>query len=261
MGYTPFAMELRDIKYLKSLNPIEFLNKPSKVTVEFLAKFTKDPSFVALIKQMRSYYNYPENGIDLKPFIGKNFSDTLTEENILLKDTLYLNADRLRERVGLNSDFTQQLYLLIYFNSFIDVDYYEGFITDKVDFAVTKKQIIPKLLDYKQEVATIFIPYTMSFNTFIKQAKEVWNNLQDEIDKNLTDNPYELRLHKNTELAVEISRLKDTENKTFSEISQELFSKSDGTNEKLSDEKYIKKLYYDYKMLWLKPQTPGVPKS
>lgn len=254
-------MELRDIKYLKSLNPIEFLDKPSKVTVEFLAKFTKDPNFVALIKQMRSYYNYPETGIDLTPFVGKNFSDTLTEENVLLKDTLYLSADRLRENVGLNSDFTQQLYLLIYFNSFIDVDYYEGFITDKVDFAVTKKQIIPKLLDYKQEVATIFIPYTMSFNTFIKQAKEVWNNLQDEIDKNLTDNPYELRLHKNTELAVEITRLKDTENKTFSEISQEIFSKTDGTNEKLSDEKYIKKLYYDYKMLWLKPKPPEVPKS
>lgn len=69
-------MELRNIKYLKSLNPIEFLDKHSKVNAKFLAKFTKDPNFVALIKQMRNYYNYPKNGIDLTPFIGKNLQIT-----------------------------------------------------------------------------------------------------------------------------------------------------------------------------------------
>jgi len=255
-------MVINDIKYLKSLNPIEFLDKPAKETLEYLPKLLENPNFVDFVKHMRIYYKYPETGIDLTPYIGKNFFDLVTEENEILRDSLYLTADNLRSRMNLHPSFTQQLYLLMFYNSIIDIDFYEGFITeDTVDFAVTKKQIVSKLLDYKHEVATVFIPYTLSFNAFTKATKEIWNKMQDEMDKNLTDNPYELRLHKNTELAIEITRLRETENKTFAEISQKLYSKSSGENESISDEKYIKKLYYDYKMLWLKPQTPEVPKS
>lgn len=261
MGYTPIAMVINEIKYLKSLNPIEFLDKPVKETLEYLPKLLENPNFVDFVKQMRIYYKYPETGIDLKPFVGLNFFDLVTEKNEILRDALYLSADNLRTLMNLHPSFTQQLYLLMFYNSIIDIDYYEGFITDTVDFAVTKKQIISKLLDYKHEVATVFIPYNLSFNAFSKATKEIWNKMQDEMDKNLTDNPYELRLHKNTELAIEITRLRENENKTFAEISQELYAKSTGENDSISDEKYIKKLYYDYKMLWLKPQTPEVPKS
>lgn len=254
-------MVLTDIKYIKSLNPLEFLDKPSKETLEYLPKLLEDQNFVDIIHHIRLYYNFPKTGIDLIPFIGLNFFDLVTEKNEILKDALYLNADNLRIRMNLHPSFTQQLYLLMYYNSIIDMDYYDGFIADTVDFAVTKKQIISKLMDYKHEVATVFIPYNMSFNAFNKAIKEIWNKLQDDMSSNLSDNPYEIRLHKNTELALEITRLRENDNKTFAEISQELYSKYGEKDERLSDEKYVKKLYYDYKMLWLKPQDIKVPKS
>lgn len=254
-------MVLTDIRYIKSLNPLEFLEKPSKETLEHLPKLLENPNFVDIVHQIRLYYNFPETGIDLTPFLGQNFFDLVTEKNEILRDALYLNADNLRIRMNLHPSFTQQLYLLMYFNSIIDIDYYDGFITDTVDFAVTKKEIVSKLLDYKHEVATVFIPYNLSLNAFNKATKEIWDRLQEDMDKNLTDNPYELRLHKNTELALEITRLRENSKKSFAEIAQEIYSKSDGKDEKLSDEKYIQKLYYDYKMLWLKPQDIKTPKS
>lgn len=243
-------MELRDLKFLKSINPIEFIDKPSRETVEFVAKFLNNPEYKALIVKIRTNFKFPETGLDLTPFVGMNLTDLPLEQTILLKDSLYVYADNLRERMNLPESFIQQIYLLLFFNTMIDVDWYEGFITDKVEFAVTKKQIVSKLFDYKHEVGAIFIPYNLSFNIFMKQAKEVWKNLQAEMNSNLTDNPYELRIHQNTELAMKITTLKEEKELTFSKIAETIFPEN---HPRFGDEAYVKKLYYEYQAMWKPP--------
>lgn len=243
-------MELSSIKYLKSLCPIEFIDKPSKLTVEFLGKFLSNPFYKDFIEKIRVQNGFPETGIDLTPFVGKDFNNLPLEQTILIKDSLYLLADNLRTRMNLPENFLQQVYLLLFFNTIIDVDWYEGFITDRVDFAVTKKNISAKLYEYSHEVGAIFIPFNLSFNSFMKQAKDIWIKLQTEMDNNLTDNPYELRIHKNTELAMEIITLKEEKKLTFSKIAETIFPEN---HERFGDELYVKKLYYEYQALWKIP--------
>jgi len=252
-------MDFRNLHFLKSLNPIEFLEKPSKESVDFVQKILNTPDFIDFLTNIRAKYNFPDEGMDLTQFTGKNFDEIPLENTEILKTTLYFLADTLRKRLNLATDFTQQIFLLLFFNSIIDVKYYEGFITDKIEFVVTKKQITSKLFDFKYEVGAILVPFNMSFNMFIKQVKPLWKDMQDEMNKNLTVNPYEIKVRKNTELAVEIIRLKDKENMTFPEIADKLYSASDGTNEKLGKEEYIKKLYYEYKLIWEYPLNQQKP--
>lgn len=249
-----------EIRYLKSLNPIEFLDKPSKETVEFIAKFIQNTHYKDFIGKIRKQSNFPEAGIDLAPFTGKNFDELPLEQSILFGDSLYLLADNLRVKMNLPKSFLPQVFLVVFFNSIVDVNYYEGFVSDRVDFAVTKKSISARLFDFEHEIGAIFIPYNLTFNTFEKQAKEIWEKLQKEMDENLTDNPYELRLHKNTELAMKITELKDNQNMSFPEITDKIYTESEGTDEKLAKEEYIKKLYYEYKAMWEIPLNQQKPK-
>ena len=245
-------MELNDLKFLKSLNPIEFVDKPSKETTEFVAKFVNNPEYKDLIVKLRVYAKFPETGLDLTPFVGVNFDRLPLEQTILLKDSLYIYVDNLRERMGLPENFNQQIYLLLFFNTIIDVDWYEGFISEKVDFAVTKKQTVSKLFDYKHEVGVIFIHYNVSFNVFKKQVKKIWKNLQTDMNNNLPSNPYTLRLHQNTELAMKITHLKEEKELTFLKISENIFPEN---HPRFGDEVYVKKLYYEYQAMW---KTPAV---
>jgi hypothetical protein len=253
LEYTPDAMDFRNLHFLKSLNPIEFLDSPSKETKEFVAKIANSPVFQDYLITIRGKYNFPEDGMDLTRYTGQNFRDLPLENSEILKPTLYFLADILRERLHLASDFTEQIYLLLFHNSIIDVNYYEGFITDKLDYAVTKKQIIDKVLDSKYEVGAVIVPFSMSYETFKKQVKQIWKAFKNNMDEIVFENPYQLKLHKNTELAMEITRLKDKENMTFPQIADKLFAESDGINEKISKEEYIKKLYYEYQLIWELP--------
>ena len=243
-------MELNDLKFLKSLNPIEFIDKPSKDTVEFIGLFLSNPEYKDLIVKLRLYSKFPETGLDLTPFVGLNFNDLPLEQTVLLKDSLYIYADNLRERMGLPESFNQQLFLLLFFNTMIDCDWYEGFISEKVDFAVTKKQIVSKLFDYKHEIGVIFIPYNLSFNAFVKQTKEIWEKLQTDMNNNLPTNPYTLRLHQNTELAIKITHLKEEKGLTFSKISETVFPEN---HPRFGDEAYVKQIYYEYQAMWKPP--------
>lgn len=242
-----------ELTYLKSLNPIEISEKPSKETLELAAKLINNPEFKEFIKLLRTAYKFPENGLDLKPFVGKNFDDLPIEKAETLKLTLSLFASELITRMNLNPEFLNQIYLLVFFNSFIDLKYFEGLFSDKVDFAVTKTEAVCKIMGYKHEVATLIIPYNIKYEEFKKQTKKLWNKMQDEMDKNLSTDPYKIKLHENTELAMKITQLKEIDKLTFKQITEKLYSESDGKNEKLSKEEYIKDVYFDYKRLWNSP--------
>ncbi|NMB70391.1 hypothetical protein GYA27_04295 [candidate division WWE3 bacterium] len=242
-----------EITYLKSLNPIELVEKPTKETIELVAKLVNNPKFKEFIKLLRTAYKFPDNGLDLKPFVGKNFDDLPIEKAETLKLSLNLFAGELITRMNLNPEFLNQLYLLVFFNSFIDLKYFEGLFSDKVDYAVTKKESVCKIMDYKHEVATFIIPYNIKYEEFKRQTRKLWNTMQDEMDEHLSTDPFKIKLHENTELAMKITRLKEEENMTFKQITEKLYSESDGKNEKLSKEEYIKDVYFDYKKLWNSP--------
>lgn len=242
-----------EITYLKSLNPIELVNKPSKDTLELVAKLINNPEFKGFITLLRTAYKFPENGLDLKPFVGRNFDDLPLEKAETLKLTLNIFASELIIRMNLNPEFLNQLYLLVFFNSFIDLKYFDGLFSDKVDYAVTKKEAVCKIMDSKHEVAIFILPYNIKYEEFKKQSKKVWNKMQDEMDKHLSSDPYKIKLHDNTELAMKIAVLKEKEKMSFNKIAEKLYSESDGKDEKISKEEYIKDVYYDYKKLWNSP--------
>lgn len=241
------------IRYLKSLNPIKLVEKPSRETQELVARLVNNPEFKEFIRLLRTTYKFPEDGLDLTPFVGKNFDDLPIEKAKILKISLYVFANELIVRMNLNPEFLQQIYLLVFFNSFIDLRYFDGLFSDKVDFAVTKKESVCKIMDYKHEVATFIIPYNIKYEEFKKQSKKLWNTMQDEMDKHLSKDPYKNKLHDNTELAMRIIELKEKDKLTFSQITNKIYMESDGKDEKLSKESYIKDTYYDYKKLWNSP--------
>lgn len=246
-------MTLKDITVLKSINPITVLNHPSKKTIEYLAKLLQEPEYNNFLKIIHLHGNIPEEGFDIKKYIGKNFFKIPAFNNKLILYSLQNTAHDLSKNVGLSDDFNTQILLLLFFNAFIDVEFFDGYITTPVQFILGKKNITSQLFDYPQDVGAIIIPFSMSKTSLIKWIRDDrnWKNIQDQIDNNLTTNPYLLRLHKNTELALEIVDLKDNKKLTFSKISN-LLSDKYPDDDRLKSENGIKKIYYDYKEMWNK---------
>jgi hypothetical protein len=240
----------KDIVYLKSVTPITVINKPSKKTIEYMAKMLQDfNSEFGSIEEFRSKLNIPEKGLDIKPFIGKNFSDIPGFDNELAVYALKSQVNQIRSEFGLSNDFIDQLLLLFYFNAFIDVEYFEGFITQPINFTVGKKNIAASMFDYSQEVGAIVIPFHISQNKLIQWIEKNWQTISKQMDEYLTEDPYMMRMHKNTELALEIFQLKEKEKLSFSEITNYLSDKYP-VNEQVTSEEWVKKQYYQYKQLW-----------
>ncbi len=62
-------MSVIDITILKSVSPITVLDKPSKKTIEFLAKLTQEATFKTYFESVRELNNFPKNGLPIKEFI------------------------------------------------------------------------------------------------------------------------------------------------------------------------------------------------
>lgn len=245
-------MKLADITILKSISPITILEPPSPKTKEALAMFLSDPRFILYVEKTRKMYNQPENGIDIKPFIDHNFNDLPYVNNEFVLPALNILADVMRREVGLADDFTQQLMLLIFFNAIIDVEYFDGFISQPIQFLLNRSVIASEMFKYPHEVGAILIPFNISQNKLVGWIEDNWENIKKQMDDNLTTNPYMLKTHRNTELALEIIDLKDKQKKTFKEVASILTDKYPDDPRVCADE-WVKKIYYDYKHLWNTP--------
>lgn len=244
-------MTLKDITILKSIAPITILDKPSKQTIEYLAKIIQEPKFNDFLEALHLQCNFPKEGISIKNFVGMNFNELPVISNRLIRLSLENATHELCKSIGISDEFNTPMLLLFFFNAFIDIDYFEGFITEPIKFILGRKNIASSMFDYTHEVGAIIIPFNMSQNTLLKwvKNKKNWSNIQKQMDDNLTTDPYLLRLHLNTEIALEIVDMKDNKGMSYFNIANEL-AKTYPNDIRVKDGEWIKKTYKDYKQLW-----------
>lgn len=245
-------MSVKDITILKSVDPITILDTPpSKKTTLLLAMITQEPQMLNFIEIMHQQTKFPKD-TTIKELVGINFSEIpLLNEFILTPIQMF--SDMFCTQLGITGDFKIQIALLIFFNAFIDLDYFEGFITKPVEFVLGKANIAAATHNYSYEIGAIFIPYDTNQTQFIKWVKQNWSKIQEQMDDNLTTNPYQLGSFKNIDLSLEIIELKEKKKMSFSKIASYLYEKYPD-DERVSSEIWVKKNYYSTKLLLAAPQ-------
>lgn len=67
-------MNVQEITVLKLIEPITVLDKPSKLTIETLAKFINMPIFPQFVAITRKQYGVPENGMSIQYYFSFRLS-------------------------------------------------------------------------------------------------------------------------------------------------------------------------------------------
>lgn len=239
-------MTTSDICILKSTEPLTFIENPSKETFEYLAKLSQNSEFSEFIKTTRSQFGITDKGLDIKPYVGQNLYDLPYVSNQFVISALQIVVNDLKGKLGFSDDFIPQLILLVFFNAIVDVKHFEGFITKPIQFILGKKHIASEMFHYPYEVGAILIPFNISQNKLGKWIKDNWATIKKQMDENLTANPYILRMHKNTEIGMEIVEMRDEQKLSFPKITN-LLSKKYLEDERTTSEEWVKKIYKDYK--------------
>jgi hypothetical protein len=249
-------MTIKDIIILKSVAPIEILEKPSQKTIEALGKLVTDPQFTIIREAMRKAYNVPPNGYDIKQFIGQKYSNLpLVNDDTAINMLLFM-ANSMRGEMDFADDFLPQLVLLFFFNAMIDSEYFKGFISRPIKFILGRANIAATMVNYPFEVGAILIPHTISQNTLTEWLKNNWSVIDKQLGDNLPGDPFGQKIHKNMEKAIEIIDLKDNKKYSYAKISTTLVDKYPD-DELYADVAWIKKTYFDYKKLL--NSTPILP--
>jgi hypothetical protein len=248
-------MTIKDIIILSSITPLTVIDKPSEKTVELLAKIITDPEYLKFVGLLRQQYNFPKEGLSIKAFIGKNLMDYPPFNNEYIISTFKAISDNLCRNMGITSDFHIQMILLMLFNAFVNLESFGGSISKPIQFIVGKKNIAGATHDYSYEIGAIIIPYNTTKNKLIEWIRQNWSNIDKQIGDNLETNPYLLRVHRNTTLALEIIELKEEKKMTFPEIATYLFTKYPD-DERVADETWVKDNYYTHKLLLNLPIKP-----
>ena len=241
-------MEFSRIFYLKSIEPIQIIKEADKETYEYVAKLQQDDKLLDCIRKLK--ITAPNIPIDIKQFEGQNLYDLEIMQNDFVKLPLDFTIDHILSEVGLSKEFHLQLFLLTYFNSIIDIKYYEGFVPKDIDFVVGNKSIINHVYDSPYELCSLNIPFVTSQRGLIRYIKENWENMEKQMNNNLSQNPYVKRIHTNTKIGIDIAELKDTQNKAYSEIADILEPKYIQEYPNIVDEAWVKKTYQDFKKMF-----------
>ena len=229
--------------FLKSIAPITIEDLPSKESIEFAAQF------IVGLEDIRKQNQIPENGLDIKQFIGTDLFDPMIGDYNLLLSTLRIFANNLKGTTGFDDSVVDQVLLLTYFNACIDLRCFTGFISQPMQFIVGRKNIASTIVDYPKEVGAILIPFIVNRTTLIQWIKNNWESMDKQINENFTANPFIIKTHKTTELLSEIYDLKDNKNMSFPQIASELTDKYPDNPHVVSEE-WIKRLYYYHKKIW-----------
>ena len=241
-------MNIGEIVILKSTNPIVVQDQPSPETIDFLAKSVQDPTFELFITSLRSNANIPDHKFDITPFIGKNLSEIPLINHPAILPALRAQLNLLTKELGLSNDFTDNLLLLTLFNAIIDVKLLKGFISSPIQFIFGRQKISSALWDYPHEVGALIVPFDISQNKLVTWIEENWKSIDENLNKTLTVDPYQLTQHKNTIIALEIMELRDKQNLSFKEISVKLTDKYP-KDKRFTDEIWIRQVYGDYQYI------------
>jgi len=255
--YNPAMMRISDITVLKSVSPISIAKKSSSKTIEFVNNLIKSKDLENFVLETRNKFNISEKGMDITKFIGMDLY-ALGDVNI---NAFKLIVDGFVTSTGLPQEYALQIFLLILFNSIIDLKYFKHEPSVPHEFVFGRRNISDKMWEYKHEVGALIVPFDISKTKLKKWIDEQWDSIVDDMDNNFTKNPFVLKVHKNTLLEEEITVLKDIDNNTFKEITNILKQKY--PKQKWYESK-VKKLYYDlkqrnYLQTLLNQQNPQTP--
>lgn len=236
-------MELPQISFLKSIKPITIIDNPSNRSKEAVLKFIKDPFFNSRVSTIRKQLSLPEGGADIKLIEGKDLLEPTVAPQFI-SVFLQLFPKQLVDRYGLAEDFMVNIALLVYFNSFIALEYFEGLVERDFEFVPTKALTAYKLHTFKHEVGTILIPYHSSKQKFKDWIDKNWENMEQDMDNHLFEGTGILEIHKNTILGEEIDSLLKEE-KTFPDISTILTDKYP-EDKRLTDPEQVRIIHKRY---------------
>jgi len=243
LGYTPIAMELSHIVFLKSVNPITIIDDPSNRSKEAVLKFIKDEWFENWVLTIRKHLNLPENGADIRLVEGKYlFEPTVAPHYISI--FLQLFPKQLIDRYGLAEDFMVNITLMVYFNAFIALEYFQGFVERDFEFVPTKALTAYKLHTFKHEVGTILIPYHSSKRKLKDWIDKNWDNVEKQMDEHLFEGTGILEMHKNTVLGEEIDTLLK-QVKTYPKVATKLIDKYP-EDKRLADPEQVRIMHKRY---------------
>lgn len=110
-------MDFPHVYYLKSINPIVILKEADNETYEYLAKIQQNDKLIEYVKKLKLLS--PNLPMDIKQFEGQNLNDLEMMKNEFLRLPIDFTVDYILQEIGLSKDFHIQIFLLIYFNSFI----------------------------------------------------------------------------------------------------------------------------------------------
>jgi hypothetical protein len=237
-------MTIQDITFLKSASPVVLLDKkPSPETVELVSKIISRPDFNQFTAVIRQMYKFPEAGLDIKKYIGRKIgqtADIITDTTVW---TIYMTVNEVKRTLDPDDGPIDQLLLIVIFNAFIDLDYFTGSISRSIEFIVGKKEIASAMYDFPHEAGAIMLSYSTSKRQLHKWIDNNWESMEKKMDSKLLKNPWLIRVHRNTEIGIEIIDLKDNKHKSFSEISTILTDKYP-EDLRVTDEVWIKDNYY-----------------
>lgn len=236
-------MELSHIVFLKSVNPITIIDNPTNRSKEAVLKFIKDEWFENWVLTIRKHLNLPENGADIRLIEGKNlFEPTVAPNYISLMIQIF--PKQLIDRYGLAEDFMVNIALMVYFNAFIALEYFQGFVERDFEFVPTKALTAYKLHTFKHEVATILIPYHSSKKKLKDWIDKNWEDMEKDMDDHLFEGTGILEMHKNSVLGEEIDCLYKTE-KNYAKVSTTLTDKYP-TDKRLTDPEQVRIIHKRY---------------
>ena len=85
-------MTIKDITFLKSIEPITLVDKPSDYTVETVSKILASNDYIQYKKLFQKAFMFPSEGISIKPFIGLYLNDPLNTISTNLMTAFQLGA-------------------------------------------------------------------------------------------------------------------------------------------------------------------------
>lgn len=251
-------MRIDEIVILKNLNPIEIIpNKEiAEETWSNLAKVINDDKSYVFIEEFRKSYGLPEKGLDITKYVGKNFKELGLDNYLGIG--LSVISTTLSERLGLGQAYSDQIFLLLYFNAFLDANHYNKLPSFEIKFVAGRENISNACWKYKHEVGAVFIPFYANKQIVIDWVRNNWDEtIEKQMDAGIFVNPFEKATTQWNQIAGEIIHYRDREKKQFKVIADTLYQKYGKEFEIVCDEDWVRAIYNQYKThlkLWKQGQ-------
>lgn len=233
-------MKLSDITIFKPYSrPYIVERNPSALTISLLSSIIRSPYFLEELKNIRENNPISPNG---RPASSLKITDEPSLYEFIEWELKYpLNY------FGLPMSFKKSFYLLIVFNSFIDID--------KVNYPdIVYLENVAEISEATNEAEERLEPFSaITFGHKItkqqahKWIDNNWNDINESMDRSLPAFTFENGKFTNIELSDEILNL-SLSGKSTEEISEILFKKYPN-NENVLDDGWIKNKLSRYKIL------------